>query len=121
MWYYDLEDPTKRKLFLPTIQKSVIHTAVDVLNGILEMAEKNNNRLYEIITTKYFKKLKLFFNNNELYTKLENNYKSSISGNESAILTKGHDYRKLSGKYVEQDLPFINYESFKHQIGRAHV
>ena len=109
MWYYDLPDPTKRKQHLPAIQKSVIHTVVDMLNGILEVAEKNNNYLYEIITTKFFKKLYAFYKDEEFYLKMKANFaekniqqivKTSIILNES---------KKLTGKYIEQDLNNSKY------------
>lgn len=77
MWYYEKEDATKKK-FNPIIQKIIVHTVVDVLNSILENSKINKaGIIFEIITTKFYLKLNTFFNNNDLYNKL--NYEDTLS------------------------------------------
>ena len=109
MWYYDLPDPTKRKIHLPAIQKSVVHTVVDMLNGILEMAEKNNNYLYEIISTKYFKKIYSFYKDEEFYLKMQNNFMDKNIKQNVKTNIISDEFKKLSGKYIEQELDNSKY------------
>ena len=114
IWYYELEDPTKRKSHLPVIQKTVIHTIVDMFNGIIEMSKTNNNRLYEILMTKYFKKLKMFYKNDEIYLRLENNFRTLTLNNVNVKELNKNDHKKLSGKYMEQEFNNTSYASYIH-------
>jgi hypothetical protein len=109
MWYYDLPDPTKRKLHLPAIQKTVIHTVVDILNGILENAETNDNYLYVMISTKFFKKLYGFYKDDEFYNKMKVNFADKNIQQAAKTISILKEAKKLSGKYNEQDLDEYKY------------
>lgn len=104
LWYYDYKeasnDKAKRQKLLPTIQKIIIHTIVDIINSIIENAEEDkNNRIFEILKTKFYKKLNTIYSNKNIYDKLrEQNKPSTIGDKKSFILTKA-DAFTLNGEY----------------------
>jgi len=108
MWHYEYKDPNeakdpnKRKKYLPLMQKILIHTVIDVINSILENSEISNNRIYEVLSSKFRTKLVTTFSNDELYKKLsgEGNA-SSLGEKKNFIVTKAEPY-KLSGKFTQQ-------------------
>ena len=69
MWQYDKEtDNTKFNVF---IQKTIMHTFVDMLNSILEMQTKpNKNYLYNIVINKFYFKLNTFYKDDSVLDKL---------------------------------------------------
>jgi hypothetical protein len=108
LWYYDYKeasnDKAKRQKLLPTIQKIIIHTVVDILNSILENSENDNkkDRIFEILKTKFYKKLNSTFSNKSIYDRMrEENKPSTIGDKKSFILTKADSF-SLSGKYLTE-------------------
>lgn len=69
MWQYDKEkDNTKFNIF---IQKTIMHTFVDMLNSVLEMQTKpNKNYLYNIVINKFYYKLNTFYKDDSILDKL---------------------------------------------------
>lgn len=69
----DTETDPKRKLALEfNLQKSIIHTVLDLINSIAEANyETNKNFLYEIINTRFSVKLSQVYNDNELFKRIE--------------------------------------------------
>jgi hypothetical protein len=58
--------------FHPHIQKSIVHTLVDLINSILlKNTSEDKNFLYEILTTRFFIKLETIYNDTELLDVLE--------------------------------------------------
>jgi hypothetical protein len=105
LWYYDYKDAandkSKRQKLLPTIQKIIIHTVIDILNSIIENSEdeKNKNRIFEILKTKFYKKLNSTFSNKGIYERMREESKpSTIGDKKSFILTKVEAF-VLTGKY----------------------
>jgi len=105
LWYYDYKeianDKAKRQKLLPTIQKIIIHTVIDILNSIIENSEdeNNKNRIFEILKTKFYKKINSTFSNKGLFERMrEENNPSTIGDKKSFILTKA-DAFVLNGKY----------------------
>lgn len=101
MWYYKYPDPTKKKKYIPIIQKIFINTLVDIINSILEYAQNSNtHRLYEVLSIKFYKKLHTIFNSNEIYKKLrELNKISSYIERRETTNTK-NELIDLSGTHV---------------------
>ena len=109
MWYYEYPDQTKKKKYLPIIQKIFVHTLVDIINSILEIASMPNvHYLYEIISIKMFKKLNSTFSNEELYNYLKNENKILIVGEKKEFISTKKKFIELSGKFnpMIYDLPY---------------
>jgi hypothetical protein len=71
MWKFEGEEEKQRK-FNPVVQKIIIHTLVDLINSVLEVASKQKkDYIYEVISTKFFKKLNTTFKNNEILKKIK--------------------------------------------------
>ena len=113
LWYYDYKDntndKTKRQKLLPLVQKIIIHTVIDIINSCLENAENSENskndkknKIFEILKTKFYKKINEIFSNKELYNRLkEQNNPSTIGDKKAFILTKTESF-KLDGKYLTE-------------------
>lgn len=112
IWYYNYPDQTKKKKYIPIIQKIFVNTIVDVINSILENASlPDSHYLYEIISTKMFKKLNSTFSNEELYNRFKNEGKISIAGEKKGYILTKSEAVPLSGKHE-----FIKFEnSFRIQ------
>ncbi len=110
IWYSDVE--YKANNINPQIQRIVIHTLVDALNSILEVNTKETKHyLYNIISTKFFNKLNLIYNDDKSKDVLDKlnklvNKKVSIttdkkikysSGSSNAILLKPYN---TDGKFI---------------------
>lgn len=72
IWQYESEDKTTKK-FSPVIQKIIIHTLVDLINSILEINNKTDEKhyLYTMIATKFFQKLNGMFSSTEIIQKIK--------------------------------------------------
>jgi hypothetical protein len=71
IWQYESEDK-KSKKFSPIIQKTIIHTTVDLINSILEVNNSlKNNYLYTMVSVKFFQKLNTLFQNNTVLQKIK--------------------------------------------------
>jgi len=105
LWYYDykdkINDKASRQKLLPTIQKIIIHTVIDMLNSILENSETDKkNKIFEILKTKFYKKLSGLFSNKDIYNRFkEENNPSTIGDKKSFILTTTDTF-KLTGEYI---------------------
>ena len=83
--------PGSKKL-IPIVQKSIIYTVVDLINCLLDNSfrEKPEYEL-EMFRTKLYDKMSTSFNNEELYTKIKNEGKSSTtSENKNFIMLKSN-------------------------------
>jgi len=105
MWYYEFKDPSQKKKYLPTIQKIIIHTVIDVLNSILENGENATGHTYEILLSKFHNKTT--FINEDLYQRFKNEGKTSIVGEKKEFIITETDTIKLPGKYtpITYDIP----------------
>jgi hypothetical protein len=114
IWNYDVaENLQERKKQVITIQKTITHTIVDVLNSFLEMANQvksENGYIYEIITTKFFISIDGIFKNKELSTRLhsELNKKSSNLGVDKKYIVAHIKPIKLTGEYQKYDYCYFN-------------
>ena len=105
LWFFNSDDKDiKKKKFNPIIQKSVIHTTIDLLNSIIENSVvKDVHHIYEVITTRFFKKLTSMFNNDELIKKFKSDYdRTSVITDKKAYILSKFEPIKLQGKYVPQ-------------------
>jgi hypothetical protein len=116
MWFYEyptdgtktLSDATRKKHYMPIIQKIIVHTVVDVLNSILELAATPEiHHLYEVISIKFYKKLPSLFNSEELYQRFKADARTSMSNEKKDYITTKKEAIVLSGKMpvAQYDLP----------------
>ena len=108
MWFFDTGEEKKKK-FNPIVQKSIIHTTIDLLNSIIEnSAIKGVNHIYEVITTRFYKKLGTFFNNDELISRFKSDLdKTSVVSDKKSYLLSKFEPIRLTGKYT----PHIFFKS----------
>ena len=105
LWYYDYkdaaDDKTKKQKLLPTIQKIIIHTVIDILNSIIENSEddKNKHRIFEILKTKFYKKINSTFSNKSLYERMLEDNKILTNGDKKSIIVTKDSAFLLNGKY----------------------
>jgi hypothetical protein len=74
LWLYNDSaiDAKDKPIFLINIQKTVIHTVIDLLNTLIEANfEENKNFMYEIITTRINIKIKYIYNDEQLLKRVE--------------------------------------------------
>jgi len=107
LWYYDYKeaanDKAKRQKLLPTIQKIIIHTVIDIINSMIENSEEDKkNRIFEILKTKFYKKLNSIFSNKGLYLRLQENHKPSTIGDKKGFILTKADAFILNGKYLTE-------------------
>lgn len=101
MWFFEQEDNKKKKIeILIHVQKMLVHTVVDIMNSILEFSSvPGANYLYEILSVKTYKKLESTFKNEQLYTRLQNEGKTSIVGEKKEFILTKSNFIPLSGKF----------------------
>jgi hypothetical protein len=101
LWLYT-EDKTNSKdkqLYLINLQKTIIHTFIDLINSIIEAnMEENKNYLYEIISARISDRLLKIFNDKSLLTKLEEHTSKYIKIDDTT--------QKIS--IVQKKINFIN-------------
>lgn len=57
-WHIDKKIPTKANTINPLIQKSIIHTIIDLINSVLEInTRKTKHYVYELVATKFLNRL----------------------------------------------------------------
>lgn len=115
MWHYEYpEDNNANKLtikapvaknkkqkFDPKIQKIIIHTIVDILNSILEVSsQKDVNRLYEVISTKFYLKMRDTFSNMTIINMFKSDAKSSITYERKDFIFTKINNIALTGKSI---------------------
>ena len=80
IWLYDSKNIEKKDipLFVITLQRSIIHTFIDLINSIFEanMDDNNKNYFYNTINLRFYDKLNKTYNNMSTYKKIENNINS---------------------------------------------
>ena len=103
MWYYDYPENEKRSKFVPIIQKIFVHTLIDLINSIMEGISGSDNYIYEMLSIKFFKKLTGMFSSEELYVKLQNEYKTSVIGEKKNFIVAQKKLLELSGKFIPMD------------------
>jgi hypothetical protein len=109
IWLYYNES----KEFNINVQKSIIHTVVDLINTIVEAnLQKEKNFLHEIIYERYLFKLKNVFSDKEILDRIASDMESKIVLNE-ATQKKSFYFKKVEyihlEKHVEEIEP-INFE-----------
>ena len=84
------------------IQKSIIHTVVDLINTLMEAnLEKEKNYLYELLTTRFIVKINSTFNDTILIKRINDKINKKISFNEQT--------KKVS--LIKTKLDMINIDS----------
>jgi hypothetical protein len=119
LWYYDYKDKVNDKAtrlkLLPVVQKIIIHTVIDIINSCIENSEENDkkNKIFEILKSKFYKKLNLTYSNKELYNRLkEQNMPSTIGDKKQFIMTKTEAFI-LNGKYLTEYDPINTWRKIK--------
>lgn len=114
LWHYEFPDETGKPSLKPTltkttkkgkmdprIQKVIIHTVVDILNSLLEVSsQKGAHRLYEMISTKFYKKMRETFANNSIIALFQSNEKSSIATERKDFIFTKIPNISLTGKKI---------------------
>lgn len=95
LWYFD-DDTSKTvsKKKIPLVQKSIMHTVVDLINSVLENSfKKNSGYELEIFRTKFYEKLATVFNNEDVYNSLVNQGKTTT-------MTESNEYIMTQSKTI---------------------
>ena len=91
------------------IQKTIIHTIIDLLNSIIEAnLEENKNYLYEIISTRLTMKFNSLFNDEKLLEKIKektmSKIKVDVKSKKISFISKKINFIELTGKYKDIEL-----------------
>ena len=101
----------KTESFNISIQKSIIHTMIDLINSIIEAnLEKNKNYFYEIIYTRFNIKLKNTFNDIQLMKKIDDSINKKIiisNTNKISFISKKIDLISIDNN-INFDINFDN-------------
>lgn len=106
LWNYIGDEELQKKTFSPIIQKVIVQTIIDIVNSIIEVNNKNNdksesNHLYGLTVGRFFNKLQTLFNDESLSDILERNVSKKfvkIEGKTKFIKTKTNGI-ELVGHY----------------------
>lgn len=93
LWYFDNDtSKTVSKKKIPLVQKSIIHTVVDLINSVLENSfRKNTGYELEVFRTKFYEKLHTTMNSEDIYLSLKNQGRSStVSEDKDYIMIKAN-------------------------------
>jgi len=72
MWYHESDETVTKKKVNPEKQKIMVQTLIDMINCILENAEENKDKhIFEIVNSKFHKKLETLFSSSEIMKKLK--------------------------------------------------
>jgi ribosomal protein L17 len=91
LWHHESnKTKTVSVKMIPIIQKSIMHTVIDLANSVLENSfKKNAGYEMEMFRTKLYDKISTVFSNNDAYLSIKNRGKSSTAGEKkSHILLK---------------------------------
>jgi hypothetical protein len=134
LWNEDLEE--KKTDYNIAIQKTIIHTTIDLINSMVEAnLEKDKNFLYEIFVNRFFIKLKNTYTDNQLMKRIDANINKKINFDEKtkklSFLTKKITYVNVPARDEENEydikekcetktkvLKRKQYESDKNQINQ---
>ena len=65
---------SKDNKFDVNIQKTIIHTLIDLINSIMEANMKKEKKLlYEMLTTRWMNKVKTIYRSDKIYQKIKEN------------------------------------------------
>lgn len=104
MWDYKPPQDIKKAAIVPMMQRSIIHTLIDITNRILELAiSDSNDVLFNMISSRFFKKIQSIFNDEDLYKKLKKEAIASSSGDKKASILITQGTIPLTGKYEPMD------------------
>lgn len=102
MWYHEYKEGTQKKKYDPLITKILVHTVVDVMNSVLEIASvEKQSSLYEMLSIKTFKKLQTTFINESLYNTLKTNGRSSTYETHTKVAKTDAKLIDLAGKHIQ--------------------
>src|SRR5690606_17770864 len=116
MWFYEFTEKEIKqpKKFYPKIQKIIIHTLTDVFNSVLEIAaQKTGNRIYDIVSTKFFSKLENTFNNQTVIENFELLYKKETDYTKKDFTLIKVEDLKLDGKQYREKYGISKYRICK--------
>ena len=73
LWLYNDSniDVKKKTLFLINVQKTIIHTVIDLLNSLIEAHQQDKNYIYELINTRLNVKIKNVYYDAQLLKRFE--------------------------------------------------
>lgn len=110
MWNFEYKEADSkniniRKKYMAIIQKTIVHTVIDIINSILENHESKSH-IYEIIRSKFYNKLNTIFSNEELYKRFKSESIRLYDINKQKVLEKIEIF-KLTGEYknIYYDMP----------------
>ena len=103
-----------KEIFNINVQKTIIHTLIDLINSMVEAnLQKEKNFLYEIITTRFFIKLKHVFDDKELIKRINDNINKKINYDEStkkiSFINKKINYISLQNDIIFENNMNKNY------------
>ena len=102
IWLWNDKSVSNDKSNSINIQKSIIHTIVDLINTLIEAnLEKEKNYLYELLTTRFIVKINTTFNYTILINRINDKINKKILFNEQT--------KKVS--FVKTELNMINIDS----------
>ena len=103
MWDYTPPKDIKKAAIIPMMQRTIIHTLVDITNSILEISINNNDILYNMVSSRFFKKTQTIFSDDDLYKKLKKEAIASSSAEKKASILVSQGTTKLTGKFEEME------------------
>ena len=131
IWLWNDTDSDKKDLFNINIQKSIIHTVIDLMNTLVEAnLEANKNYLYELLNTRFTIKLKNIFNDTALLKRIENNSLKNIKidtvSKKVSIIKNKIEYLKLNipnNYFIENNIQYCVVSKFKlrHRKEEKHL
>ena len=108
LWDYDYKGETskdKKQKLVPMIQKKIIATVIDITNSILENKDLYKNRIFTILSSKFYDKLNNLYSNKEYYIRLKEQETESNTMNIKKSLDSKHDIIKLEKTKKIYDTP----------------
>jgi len=114
LWNDTTENKKEKDSFNINIQKSIIHTIIDLINSVIEAnLQKEKNYLYEILSTRFFIKLKHTFDDNQLMKRINDNINKKINYDETS---KKFSFinKKISFIPIQYDITFENNINTKY-------
>ena len=111
LWLYNDTNEKSKILNYINLQKSIIHTVIDLLNTIYEASTDNlhgkeKNYLYEIINTRLLVKNNYIFNDTNILLKVSEKFNKNILYDEST--------KKL--QFIQKKIPLIDIKSSQYNL-----
>jgi hypothetical protein len=103
MWFFIPPENAKKAQIVPLIQRAIIHTLIDIINSILKISINDNEIIYAMLSTKFFKKIQTIFSDDDLYNRLKKESTASSSNDKktSILITQGNI--PLTGKFIPME------------------